>query len=438
MTTALLLLAVALAAGLGALLLATRVARDIRLGVAMAVGVAVLFVGTSRSAPTTVQDASLVAAGALVIGVALVSPRRASGVATPLLLLGAFFAVMVAVTLTQVPEARLLVLRISLIGLAFGFAASRLRVRDIGVVLDGLVLLAVGEALLGAVEFFVTGTPIPWGRRIADDGTFFDDSNKLLGGETIRAQGTTEHPIPYSVVVGVGLVALGARWTRHAAALRIVIVGVLGLGLVLSGTRSTLLAIGVGLAYLVFSSDAASRALRVTAVVLGGVVGAIAFFPTLVGAVGTLMASGSYENRAGALESVPRLLGQSLRKVLLGNGVGSELGLYADGLLPQTGFLNLDNQLVTSLATTGLLGVGLLIAVFVVAFVRAPRAGRALIIVMATMLFSFDYLAWNNMTALMALVLCLPRVRLAEPAGEERTPFGQRPADDFRLERTVR
>lgn len=438
MTTALLLLAVALTAGLGAILLATRVARDIRLGVAMAVGVAVLFVGTSRSAPTTVQDASLVAAGALVIGVALVSPRRASGVVTPLLLLGAFFAVMVAVTLTQVPEARLLVLRISLIGLAFGFAASRLRVRDIGVVLDGLVLLAVGEALLGAVEFFVTGTPIPWGRRIADDGTFFDDSNKLLGGETIRAQGTTEHPIPYSVVVGVGLVALGARWTRHAAALRIVIVGVLGLGLVLSGTRSTLLAIGVGLAYLVFSSDAASRALRVTAVVLGGVVGAIAFFPTLVGAVGTLMASGSYENRAGALESVPRLLGQSLRKVLLGNGVGSELGLYADGLLPQTGFLNLDNQLVTSLATTGLLGVGLLIAVFVVAFVRAPRAGRALIIVMATMLFSFDYLAWNNMTALMALVLCLPRVRLAEPAGEERTPVGQRPADDFRLERTVR
>ncbi|ROQ39932.1 hypothetical protein EDF46_1567 [Frondihabitans sp. PhB188] len=435
--TMLLVAALGLAALLAGLALTTIVPRDARLGVTLALGVGLLFGATSRNVPETIRDGTLVVATVAVLIAALLSPRPLHSRRAPFGVLAAFFTVMVVTTLAMNPEAQNLVVRISVVSIAFAFAAGRLERRGLAVLLDGLSLLAVIEAVLGAIEFFVTGEPIPWGRRVAEDGSFFDDTNKLLGGSSLRVQGTTEHPIPYAVVLLVGALALGVRWAAHASLLRVAAVALIGLGLVLSGTRSAIVALALGGAYLVLSSEASTRVLRVTVVALGGLVGAAVFLPVIADAVSTLLSSGSYENRAGALESVPRLLGQDFAHVLLGNGAGSEPGLYANGLLPQTGFQNVDNQLVTSLATTGVLGAGLLIAAFLTGFASAARPGRVLILALATMLFSFDYLAWSSMAALMAVAICLPR-HDGEPAPSRSTTkaAGLTSASKNRLEST--
>lgn len=406
-----LLLAAVLAAGaVGLLLLFTVVPDDGRLGVSLAVAIALLFIGSMRNAPEGIRDIVLISATALVVVTALLTPRPQHRRAGPILSLLAFFSVYVLVTLAQVPEARSLVLRISIVSLAFAFAATRCRARDLRVLLGGLIVLALVESVLGVAEFFVTGTPIPWGHRLNADGSYFDDTNKILGGGNMRVQGTTEHPIPYAVVLVMGALALSARWSSLVAPVRLGAAGLMGLGLVLSGTRSALVALALGLVFLIFTSDRSTRALRIVTTILASLVAVFAFFPVISGALHTLIDSGSYENRASAIASVPGLLGQSARFVLFGHGAGSEPSLYLVGLLPQNGFENIDNQLVTSLATTGLVGVGLLVTVFLTGFRSAGRAARALILAMATMLFSFDYVAWSSMSALLAVVICLPRL----------------------------
>ena len=104
---------------------------------------------------------------------------------------------------------------------------------------------------------------------------------------------------------------------------------------------------------------------------------------------------------------MPRLIGRPAAEALFGSGESSESRLFAQGYFFGTGFNVVDNQLLSSLATQGILGAGLVVALFVVAAVRGGRDVRAGLIVFASALMTFDFFKLTTMVLLLTVVVCL-------------------------------
>ncbi|WP_286345201.1 hypothetical protein [Frondihabitans sucicola] len=93
--------------------------------------------------------------------------------------------------------------------------------------------------------------------------------------------------------------------------------------------------------------------------------------------------------------------------MIWGSGGDTEPQLFAQGLLFQNGFDVVDNQLVTTLATQGVIGLVLLVSLFIVGFRTTGRLSRSVLLVMVVMLFSFDYLRFTSMLGLLFGFLAL-------------------------------
>jgi hypothetical protein len=422
-----LLLGAAGAFALALLFFVLLVPARLRRGILVAVSVMILFLATSENVPENVRDVAQAAAAAGFIGSmfgrSATRPRPAVFV-----LLLFFFGISFVVTAISFPEADNLAIRISVVGLLGALAVMRFTAFDLRVLLHGLVALALLEFVFGLVELLVTHEPALWGYKIYADGSVFDNPNKLLGQSLVRVQGTTGHPIPYGVVMVLGVVALVAQWRVYAPVFRYLALAACLTGLLLSGSRGVFIALALALVYLLLTSRSTHRATRILSVALIGALALVLFWSDLVEVASVFFDSGSYTNRSGALSSVPLLLDRPALESFFGSGIGSQLTLYARGLLPQNGFLVVDNQLVTTLGTAGLVGLTLLVAVIVVGFRSAPRAAKAMILIFAAMLFSFDFLVWSSMATLFVMVLAMPRaagevvVDPVDPAGSAAPP----------------
>lgn len=373
---------------------------DLRRGAALVVTVAALVSASSQSVPDSVRTATVVGVVVLLAGAAasprpwLVPPPRAT-VAT-----GVLFAVLVVLVLLRAPSTIVLMAELAAVGLLVSWTVAAASARDLLLLVRGLVVLGAGQALLGIVELTVLHRPVPWGYEVLADGSVFTSANKILPGDLTRVEGTLGHPIPYAVFLAVCLVVLLSRPRAFPAPVVVLVVVLLSAGLLLSGSRSVVAASLAAGAYLLVTSDRSGRVLNVLVSVVASVVAVWLLLDEIADGVSTLVASGSWENRVGAVASVPGLLGRPALEALLGSGFGSEPELYARGLLPQGGFTVIDNQLVSTLAAFGVVGVLALVAALVVGFARAARMGRAVLLVMVVMLFSFDWFVWFSMSAL--------------------------------------
>ena len=399
---------------------------DYRRGVALAVGLTLTTVAGSLTVPDDLRRAA-VAAAVGVVGASLLSPRhgpvaRARASAWTV----AWFTWALLCVVVLAPSTIALMVQLAAVGVTFSLAAATSSRADVRAFSRGLVGLGLVQVVLGVVELTVTHRPIPWGYKVLATGRSFVSDNKVLPGDLSRVEGTVGHPIPYAVLLAVCLVVVvvSDRVVFPVAA-RVAIVPLLAGGILLSGSRSVLAAVLLGLAFVVLTSDRGHRAAKIVTAATVTVVAGAVLASEVVEAAAVLFSSGSYENRMGALRSVPALLSRPLIESLVGSGFGSEPELYARGLLPQEGFTVVDNQLVTTLATFGVVGLVLVVGVVVAGATTASRTGRAVTVVMVTVLFSFDYLVWFSMSGLVFTFCALtpePAPPPAPPPAPSRAP----------------
>jgi len=409
---------------------------DRRRGLAGTIGVALLVFGASARAPSVVQDATQVgAAVAFALGT-VVGGLRLREVRGVLVVLAAFTVIVLTVTQLAFPLGTLLFVKLMAVALSALACFSGFSSSDRSLFLTGVLVLAAVESCLGVLESFVVHEPLPWGYKVQENGSAVVLQNPLLPGLGARVSGSVGHPIPYGTLLGFAVLVLVDQWRRRRPVLRWVLLAAFLVGIVLSGSRSVIIGVVVGVVLILWSSPRGGRALRVFAVAGVAVVGSIVFASDIAAALDRLVTSGSYTNRAGAFDSVPGLLGRAPLETLFGSGFGSDFELYYRGFFPQDGFLVIDNQLVTSLGTEGVVGVALVVTLFVLGWLRGGRLRRAWLVLFGVMLFSFDYFGWFAMLALLVVALAIPGPprptgpRLESPARDEpRRPVVVDPLD---------
>lgn len=404
-----LLLAVLLAAAtlLGVVFLVTR--PDRRRGVATVVALAVVLAGGSPAAPELLRTAvPYVAGGVLLLGAITGERRRSSRDRESVVVLTVLAITMSVVTLIVFPVALPLVARQIVVGTGVVLSIRGFSAEDRRVLVGGVIALAFAESMLAVTEAFVTHQPVPWGYNVGEDGRAPTARNALLPG-LLRVQGTLGHPIPFAVVVAAALLLVLARWRSAGPVLRWLVAPLFVVVLVLSGSRSVVIGVVAGgLVMLWSSSTAGNRVHRVLSVLGATVVAWICFAGDLLVLVAALVQTGSWTNRAGAFEAVPALLGRSPLEMLFGSGFGSDFELYDRGFFPQDGFRVVDNQLVTTLGTGGVVGALLVFVLFVLSWRTGDFVRRGLLTLFAGLLFSFDYFGWPSMLLLLCAVVVLP------------------------------
>jgi hypothetical protein len=246
-------------------------------------------------------------------------------------------------------------------------------------------------------------------------------ASQILPGFT-RSQGTLAQPLVLALLCIVAVALLLSR--RHGTRRGMIIPGIIILtaGVVAAGSRSALALIAVLIA---FSIGRRIWSVLTIAVGLGllGVVSLAAggFFSSYVWT--NFLRGDSLSHRNGALSSIPGLIHeQSIAAVTLGNGYFSAPALFARGLLQRGNFYAIDNQLVTSIVETGILGLILLCVACCILFSRAGQY-RMLIFTVVAFFFTFDLLSWPSAATLFAfgaaLVIRQPKTHTTSSGGLE-------------------
>jgi hypothetical protein len=382
-------------------------------GIVLSVAIAVLFLAYSPAAalhgPWSVF--ALDVAIGLVLASALGRTSRLQQCAdrTLGLVIGSF-ALALVVTAARIPAA--IVAQAQFAILATGaFLTMRASTPDERrVFLRGLVLIGVAESVAALYELLVLGRPGFWDYTTSSDSPAgVTLPNPFLGDAVLRMAGTTGHPIALAFLLSVATsVVCADRRVVPSPWLRRVILAVLAAGLLAAGTRNAAIALVAASGYLVTTSDARRRGLRIAVSVTAGGIAIALGAEALLVQVGALIDSGSYTNRAGSIASVPGLVGdRPILEVLTGSGWGSEGRLFERGFLNQNGFGIVDNQFVTTLATAGVIGLALLVSVGVSAWRHGDRTVRSVLVVVVVMAFSFDFMRWAGVTLLVFGLLAI-------------------------------
>ncbi len=289
-----------------------------------------------------------------------------------------------------------------------------------------LLALAVVQALLAVVEPWVYPAHLWAPAQLGSQGQVVALSNEVLGSLE-RSQGTLGHPLPLGMLLVVAL-AVTTRYLGDARPrTRHLLQGVLLLGIVFAGARSSLV---MAVVVLVLLSGRLTPA-RTLGAMLAGTVGAAVLVATswdTSGRVGQIAESGSWQHRVGALQSLDRLLlWQDTAAVVLGNGYGSTARVMSAGLLQNDGFAAVDNQFVLLLSQGGLLALGALCTLLALGLLRgSPQALPALLCVAATLMV-FDVLLWPGASVVLGTVLGLALGAPVPPAAAG-TASGPHPA----------
>ncbi len=262
----------------------------------------------------------------------------------------------------------------------------------------GIVAIAavIGiQLLLGMLEAF-TSLDALWPRP---DGSDRIESrvNQLAPWLPGRVLGSTAGPIPYGTLAGLGiLIAAWAIASKNRKSFWFLLVASVGM-LLLSGTRSAAVAVIIVVAAWLLLRSTSSRLLSVGVIILTCII-ALGYsgnaFSVL--GLGNVDSTTSFLHRISVLSSVGALLEQQqLAEILFGNGERAR-DLILSGVVASSGGVTVfDNQLVRELASSGLVGLLLLLAALVRGFRLGDGASRLLLAFIAIMFFSFDALTWN-------------------------------------------
>lgn len=407
---------------IGGYFLVARAASGCRRGVVVAIVSALQFLGWSQVVPLDIRNAVIVGSLILLTLAALAPrvgpPRRAVPV---LVLTAAYFGTGLVATYLGYPEGTGMLLRLAGLSIMLVVVVRRFTASDLRALLDGLLASAFLQAVFGLIEL-VIGEPVLWGYKTYESGRALFNENPLFGGDIVRIQGTASHWIPFAVLISAGVLALVIGWRRYHPVVRLLGVALFPICLVLSGARSAMLGLIAALVVLLAGSVSAAAVIRNTLLAIGTMALLVVAAPDIATGVDEFLSTGSFLNRMGNVAAAPGLVDRPFIQSFFGSGADSQAGLFAQGLLLQNGFDVIDNQLVTTLATQGVLGLGLLLALLVVGFVRAGRVGRAFILMMAALMFSFDYFTFTSMLTLLFVFLPLAASDADERFIVEPTP----------------
>jgi hypothetical protein len=285
------------------------------------------------------------------------------------------------------------------------FVASRLNREEVRIVLLGFLLVGGFEVAWGLVDVITNATPL-WGYR----GDLVRE-NPLFGDAIPRAQGTMAQPIVYGTLMGVvGLIAWSNAIIQLKPRWRLAALGVGAAGIVLSGTRSVILAVVIAIILHILLRKSLGRWLR-NVLLAGALATVVAVLGFGIGdKINELVTSGSWLHRLGSLQAIPALLDRPEGEALWGTGWGGQDSLFDKGYIALTyGLKVVDNYFVYVLGTSGIIGVVLMLAMCGFAFFRATHLGKMLITFCVCMFFSFDIGSpWLYGMCILSVCLSLP------------------------------
>lgn len=292
--------------------------------------------------------------------------------------------------------------------------SSSFTVREINRLINGILVIAAVELAFAFAEEYLH-IKAPRGYTGGLVGSTFG-TNPLLTWASGRTPGTLGHAIPLATLLttAILLIMFAKRW--HAL-VKVVFIGPLIYGVLLSGTRSAVacfvIAVAIGLCYtrMVAHPTAWRLVAASTAIVLAVTLN----LGNLLVSSG-LEGTGSLDHRVAALNAVSSLSLRAPSEVIGGSGYGSTKLLFNQGLLQTDGFFAIDNQFVTAFALAGLLGFGTLLLLIIFGFIRGNRSTRPAAIFLIAMFFSFDLLQWTFTLVLFSSLIAAGSQRASHKA----------------------
>lgn len=267
-----------------------------------------------------------------------------------------------------------------------------------------VTLVVVTEVVLGTSEAFF-GADAVWPRPDGSD-RLENRVNHLAPWLPGRVLGSLAGPIPYGTIAGIGLlVALWMVFERRQTRY-VYLLGFSAFGLLLSGTRSAILAVVVvGAIWIVGRSSASRPVVIVLGIAAGAVFVMLSDLSTLFGLQG-IENTNSFEHRNEILGSVSQILTrQGPLPVIFGNGDNARDLLTSGVITSTTGVTVYDNQFVRELAASGIVGVLLLSLGVMTALRRGNGLSRMIVVFIVMMFFSFDALTWRSVIVIF-LIAC--------------------------------
>jgi hypothetical protein len=396
-----------LLAGAGALLVAALIfvvvpAHLVR-GIAVSASFALITFGGNDTAPAAVWQLRFVASIAL-LTLAVVRSRAVAAGGKRFAAVAAFWGyVAVGAVLAGSYSPNRMLLYFTLAVLA-AFIVSSLAAAELRLLYATVIVVAAVQVGFGLVEMATHSAPV-WGYR---GGT---RDNPFLGDLYARVQGTMGHPIPFAMLQAIAFIVAWSNPMRWKQGWRLVALGIATAGLVISGTRSAVLAVAAAIMVHLALNRSLTAWVRTVLTVVAGAVTLVNVDVGIVRIIEELIASGSWTHRLGALESVPNLLARPGLDAWFGSGFGSELLLYERGYMQQHYLRVVDNMLVYALGTMGIVGLVLFLTLWVVVFCLAGRTAKALLVMMFVLFFSFDVLVWMYAGIVLSMIMTLPAAR---------------------------
>lgn len=368
-----------------------------RLGLAVSVcgSILVAVMVPSQSAPfAAVMSCAVLSAASLGLGLLRnLHARPRGGLSVWVLALIVYTSGMAVLDMPTANDVWLRLLQ-GLVYLMLYVAAITLGTWAFRVVGCGLLLSAVLQAVVATTEVF-GGALAPWPRA---DGTDIIASrvNAIAPGLIGRAMGSLAQPIPLGIVAGAASVVALAFFLQYRQVRYLALMTISLYCLVLSGTRSALLAVTAAVAYMLVRSFRLSRlpAYIFLTVAIVSVVLAVDL-PGALGLAG-IESTNSYTHRVGTLSSLGDALSEPGLAVLFGHGYENVPSLFASGEIGGADGITVpDNEYFRTLLGAGLFGLFLLVGAILVTLRAGNAASSALLVTVGLALFTFDGLAWN-------------------------------------------
>jgi len=251
--------------------------------------------------------------------------------------------------------------------------------------------LAILQSAIAVVEFM--GSSLIFGEVSAGLS-----AHGFSFGST-RAQATLGHPLVLAIFLGFGIfISISSR--NKSVSMKAFEVAALLLGIYASGSSSVLITVLLSCLVLVirFTASRLRRGLLIMTGILTITVG-YTYLESSVSAVLSDVSGQSALHRLNSLLSISNLVfTRDVFSAMLGSGQGSVDSLFSKGIIENSVTHAIDNQLVHSLATMGLIGLAVVLTVFGLALVRSWKlkdTSFPAIVFVVLMFFSFDLLAWS-------------------------------------------
>ncbi len=320
----------------------------------------------------------------------------------------AFLLLDIVVSLAvRAPNLQLLILTWTIWASAFLLAAATPRDLARWVVIAWIAIAAL--AALYAIYEQLSRSRILYRRNLVKE--YHRLRIQVGGRRLLRAQATFGHPAPLAsfLVVSAGAALWAFPIPRSALARlgRILLLGILVTGIAATLTRGATLALIVAVATGLVARRT-DRRVKLW-VLVGSAVIALALLPTPLGKA-VIRYGGDVDDlarspgRVATVRSLPEILSAPPLHVLFGWGGNSRQTLYDRGILEASNnFDVIDNQYISVLTETGLLGLALFIAMILLALRVAwtvpgwwPFGLGAALLALLVAIFFYEGLAWPS------------------------------------------